>query len=175
MIEHGSSLSIGFFHLLITSRWTRKSSFISAVSEVNEPLVLVTLRNCRWKASMELVVYKLTTRAPAPVDAPDHGAIVKHQTQIVPVSAPTLDHLRVALAPLLFQSIEGVLGLFPGGGLVDRFEISHEVFAVRMGQVLLRVADLMHDTELHIGLRLDRGDSIDKARQIVYRSDENVF
>ena len=99
----------------------------------------------------------------------DQVAIVKHQAQVVPVAPPAFDHLGVAFTPLLIQAIEGVFGPVAGGGLVDGFKVYHEVFAVRVGQVLLRVADLVDDAELDVGLRVDRPDGIYKARQVVYR------
>ena len=137
---------------------------------MNDPLVLVTRRSPDSYRGMEGL-----DRVGGVHHAADQRAIVVHQGEVVPIAAPGGDDFGVLLAPLLVQAIEGMLGLLAGGGCIDGLQIRHEFFRVRIGQVLLRVADLMYHAELHVGLRIDGRDGVHEAGQIVYRSDQDVF
>lgn len=95
--------------------------------------------------------------------------------QVLPLTAPGLDDYRVLSAPAALQFVQGGFSSLFAYGLVDRLQIGHEGLLVLRGHVLHRVADLVNDAQLHLGLRKDGVDGLWETLEAIDGGNENVF
>ena len=72
-----------------------------------------------------------------------------------PLAPPGLNDHGIFIAPLGLQIIKCKFGGIERGRLVDGFQISHKGLLVFRGNVLHRVADLVNDTVLDLGVGVD--------------------
>ena len=94
---------------------------------------------------------------------------------MLPFGPPGLDHDGVFFAPQRFQLVECRFRLAKRLGAVDPFQVNQERLVIFRGDVAQRVTDLVHDAELHFGIRINRGNRLRKARQAVDRGDQDVL
>src|SRR5512133_739999 len=64
---------------------------------------------------------------------------------------------------------------FAGGSLIHFLEIRHEGLAMRPGDVLQAIANLVNDTALDLGLGEDRQDRFLEPAQPIHASNENIL
>ena len=79
------------------------------------------------------------------------------------------------LRPLPLYRLKGGESGFLGWRGVDIPEIFAEFFLVLVGDILHRIADLMHNALLHVCMGKYRMDGIREASQAVNRGDENIL
>lgn len=101
--------------------------------------------------------------------------VIKKGGQLLPVVLLGSDRGHVLPAPFFFQRKRVGFRIFPGGGLVNGFEIVGERFAVFPDHIFQTGPDLMDHAALRLGLEENGMDGIGKSGKPIYRGDEKTF
>ena len=107
--------------------------------------------------------------------AADIRRIVKVGSQVFPIVFPGTDGHGILAAPLIAELDQVGFGCFPGGSLVDFFQIHHKGFAIRPGDIFQAVADLMDHTALDLGIGEHGQDSLLEPAQPIHAGDKNIL
>jgi hypothetical protein len=94
---------------------------------------------------------------------------------VLPPGPPGFGDHRVVLAPAFVEGGELLLGGLDVRGAVDRFQLGGDEFAVLVGDVAHRAADLVDDAGLHPGLGEDGLDRFWESGQPVDAAVEDVL
>ena len=107
-------------------------------------------------------------------DFADRLRVGQERDDLLPISSPRLTDGRQPVAPFSLEFIEPQHRRIGAFGPVDRFEVSGYGLAFLPTHITQAVADHMHDTGLHEGLREHRVDGLGKALQAVNHGDEDI-
>ena len=80
-----------------------------------------------------------------------------------PFAAPGLDNHRVFVPPLGFQLLQGRFGSIQRSDFIHALEVSHKGFLMLGGDILQRVADLVDDAQLYLGVGVNAPDGLREA------------
>ena len=86
--------------------------------------------------------------------ATDLRGISEEGRQILPVVFPGTDGDRIFVSPFVSELTQLRFCAFAGGGLIHGLQIEHESLAIRPGNILEAVANLVNDAALDLRLLL---------------------
>ena len=96
-------------------------------------------------------------------DFTDLSRILEKGVQFDPVVSPGLDRSRIFASPFFIDPVEFVQSLLFCHGCINCFQIAGKLFHVFPYDITDTAPDLVDDTALDIGLRVDRADSFAKS------------
>ena len=99
---------------------------------------------------------------------------VEHRDDVRPFRRPLFDDRRILRAPAFAKRLQFLFGFQHGRRLVDVPQITNDLAAVGIGDVLQRGPHQMHDAQLDAGLGERRLDRFRETREAVNTRDEDV-
>jgi len=106
---------------------------------------------------------------------PDFGRILEERGQFIPVVPPRTHNQGILSAPSLFKLLQFVQRRFFRRGFVDGLQRGGNLFNVFVRHVFDRVADLVNDAFLNLGLGVAGRNGLAEPVEVVDTRDENVL
>ena len=106
---------------------------------------------------------------------PDLRGVIEEDRQPLPIRPPTRADGGILRIPALRETLQGLLGLGQCRRGIDGSQVRGHCLALLPGNVLQRVAQLVHDAQLHLGPREDRLDRLGQPLEPIHAGDKAVL